>query len=346
MLVIAFIMAIFSSLLTSFGLAELFGAAGMFIIVLFGTIDLGRFLLFNFVIDEWHNLRKVKYFIVLILISLFIYSGIGVFSKLSSLVTQETKEAMVNMVSYNTALENAQTKQQRSEDFVKVAENEYKEALAWNRDDHNNCLKRARGDANAENRCNNTKRALDKKALAAYKETLDQADTKLDTIEETTTEKTKNESEIANVILTTCKLTQKSCNTYNNLQNALNILIFLVIIGTDYLQIAIVLAVNTRKNKKIKKEKSLVEYTEQLKEIKPIIKEITPEPIQEKITQIQPIVVEKEKSYTIEDNKKNPFDKIFTKKVKTKENQLLKPKNAKKAAELLKKRFFFSAKPK
>lgn len=339
MLMIAFIMAIFSSALTSFGLAELFGAAGMFIIILFATIDLGRFILFNFVIDEWHNLRKVKYFIAFILALLFIYSGIGVFSKLSSLVTENTREAMVNTVSYNTALENAQTKQQRSENFTKVAEDEYKNALDWNKNDLSNCIARARGNKEAENRCNNTKRALDKKALVAYKEALDQADIKLDTIEETAATKTKNQSEIANVILTTCKLTQKTCNTYDNLQNALNILIFLVIIGTDYLQIAIVLAVNTRKNKKIKKEeKELAFNTFEIvkkEEVKPIIKEIKPESIEQTI-KVEPILIKKEKEYTKKDNLLKPFEKKFIKNQESKKEEV-KP---------IKKHFFFSAKPK
>ena len=59
--------------------------------------------------------------------------------------------------------------------------------------------------------------------------------------------------------MTICKLTQKSCDNYEGLQNALTIVIILVIIGTDYLQIAIILAVNTRKNKKIKKEDEIIE---------------------------------------------------------------------------------------
>ena len=254
MLIIAAILALFSSLLTAFGMVDLFKAAGMFILSLFVIIDLGRFLLFNFTVTEWHNLRKIKYVIVLILILLFGYSAVGVYSKLDSLVTQETKQAMVNAAVYNKANDNAKVKQTRSEDLAKIAQEEYKNAMEWNRNDHVNCLARAKDDKNAENKCNNTKRSLDNKASANLKEALAKADKALDTVEEKVKITAENQNEIANVLTTICKLTQSSCNTYDSFQNALSILIFLVIVGTDYLQIAIVLAVNTRKNKKIKND--------------------------------------------------------------------------------------------
>lgn len=255
MLFIAFIMAIFSSALTAFGMAELFTGIGTFILVLFFVIDLGRFILFNFTVDEWNNLRKIKYFIVFILTLLFMYSAVGVFSKLSSLVSEETKQAMLNTVQYNKAVENAQIKQNRTEDLALIAKKEYEEALKWNKNDLKNCIRRANGSAVAENRCNNTKRALDIKASNTLKEMLSKADISLDSIQETTEIKIQNQGKVANVITTVCKLTQKTCNDYDHLQNALTIVIILVIIGTDYLQIAIILAVNTRKNKIIQKRK-------------------------------------------------------------------------------------------
>ena len=270
MLITAAILALFSSLLTAFGMVDLFKAAGMFILILFVIIDLGRFLLFNFLVNEWHNLRKVKYAIVLIITLLFGYSAVGIFSKLDSLVTPETKQAMVNAAVYNKANDNAQVKQNRSEDLAKLAEEEYRNALDWNRNDLQNCIVRARGNKEAENRCNNTKRSLDNKASMALKEALAKADETLDVVEEKTKITTQNQSEIATVLTTICKLTQKSCDTYNNLQNALTILIFLVIIGTDYLQIAIILAVNTRKNKKLNDDNKIEETTSEVK--KPALK--------------------------------------------------------------------------
>ena len=253
MICIAFIMAVLSAIMTSFGMMDLFAAAGTFILILFVIIDLGRFLLFNFIVNEWHNLRSVKYFIVLIISLLFGYSAVGVYSKLDSLVTSETKQAMVNTVIYNKANANAKVKQSRSEDLVKIAEEEYRNALDWNKNDLQNCIARASGNKNTENRCNNTKRSLDNKALANLKEALTKADESLDRVEEKTKIHVENRNEIANVLMTICKLTQKSCDSYENLQNSLTIVIILVIIGTDYLQIAIILAVNTRKNKKLKK---------------------------------------------------------------------------------------------
>lgn len=253
MMGLALVLALFSSAMTALGMQELFSAAGILILSLFITIDLGRFLLFTFLVDEWHNLRKIKYVIVIILSLLFLYSGAGVFSKLDSLISIETKEAMINAAAYNKAADNAQVKQTRSEDLAKIAQNEYNEALKWNKEDHANCMLRAQTNNNvpvAENKCNNTKRSLDNKASAALKEALRQADDTLNAVEETTLTSSKNQSEIANVLSTICKFTQKSCDSYDNLQNALTILILLVIIGVDYLQIAIVLAVNTRKNKK------------------------------------------------------------------------------------------------
>lgn len=254
MLIIAAILALFSSLLTAFGMVDLFKAAGTFILILFVIIDLGRFLLFNFTVTEWNNLRKIKYLIVLILFLLFGYSAIGVYSKLDSLVTQETKQAMVNAAIYNKANDNAKVKQIRSEDLARIAQEEYKNALEWNKNDHVNCMARANGNKSAENKCNNTKRSLDNKASIALKESLIKADLALDNVEEKVKITAENQNEIANVLTTICKLTQPSCDTYDSFQNALSILIFLVIVGTDYLQIAIVLAVNTRKNKKIKND--------------------------------------------------------------------------------------------
>ena len=274
MLAIAFIMAVLSAIMTAFGMAELFTGIGSFILILFFTIDMGRFLLFNFTVDEWNNLRKIKYFIAFILGLLFMYSAVGVFSKLSSLVSEETKQAMVNTVQYNKAVENAQTKQNRSEDLASIAKKEYEEALTWNKNDLANCLRRAGENANAENRCNNTKRALDNKASNALKEALANADATLENIENTAKSKVENQSEVANVIMTICKLTQKDCTTYDSLQNALTIIIILVIVGTDYLQIAIILAVNTRKNKK-KKLPELEQLIEETKQ-EPIIKKLEP----------------------------------------------------------------------
>lgn len=267
MICIAFIMAILSAIMTSFGMMDLFAAAGTFILILFIIIDLGRFLLFNFVVNEWHNLRSVKYFIVLIISLLFGYSAVGVYSKLDSLVTPETKQAMVNAVVYNRANANAKVKQSRSEDLVKIAEEEYRNALDWNKNDLQNCIARANGNKNAENRCNNTKRSLDNKASAILKEALAKADESLDKVEEKTKIHAENRNEIANVLMTICKLTQKSCDSYENLQNSLTIVIILVIIGTDYLQIAIILAVNTRKNKKIKKEEDEIVEEEKIEPI-------------------------------------------------------------------------------
>lgn len=261
MICIAFVMAVLSAIMTSFGMMDLFAAAGTFILILFIIIDLGRFLLFNFVVNEWHNLRSVKYFIVLIISLLFGYSAVGVYSKLDSLVTSETKQAMINTVVYNKANANAKVKQSRSENLVKIAEEEYRNTLDWNKNDLQNCIARANGNKNVENRCNNTKRSLDNKASAILKEVLTKADESLDRVEEKTKIHIENRNEIANVLMTICKLTQKSCDSYENLQNSLTIVIILVIIGTDYLQIAIILAVNTRKNKKLKKEETTKKKT-------------------------------------------------------------------------------------
>ena len=249
MLFVAFAMALISSLLTAFGMADIFSASGKLILVMFVLIDLGRFLLFNFVVDEWNNLRKVKYFIVLILSLLFIYSGVGIFSKLDSLISIKTKEAMVNIASSYKAEDNANIKQNRSEDMAKLARSEYDEAMSWNKLDYENCLKRAGKNARAENNCNNTKRKLDKSASAALQEALSKANLALEGTEEIIKNTSQNQSEVASVLLTICKIGQFNCKTYDGLQLSVSLLIFLVIIGTDYLQIAIVLAVNTRKNK-------------------------------------------------------------------------------------------------
>lgn len=262
MLFIAFAMAIISSLLTAFGMSDLFSGVGMLILTMFVVIDLGRFLLFNFLVDEWNNLRKVKYFIVIILCLLFVYSGIGIFSKMSSLVSSQVEEAMINVTSINKATQNANIKRNRSEDLAKIAQDEYKNTLSWNETDYQNCIKRARGNVNSENNCNNTKRRLDKNALTALQTSLKEANENLLGIEEITLQESKNKSQVSHVLMTICKMSQRKCDNYDDLQLALSIIIFLVIIGTDYLQIAIVLAVNTRKNKIINKEEKIDEKQE------------------------------------------------------------------------------------
>lgn len=250
MLVVAFILAITSSILTALGMADLF--QGLFVIFL--VIDLGRFFLLNFIIDEWKNLRLVKWFSTFILALLFIYSGIGIYNKLTLMIPESIQIAMVEAAGYNNEVQNATTKQNRSEDFINIAKQEYDNALAWNKLDHENCLARAKSTKNvaeAENNCNNLKRRLDKRAYDTYKLAINEANSNLEVTQTAIEKNAKNQSEITGVLTTICKLTGGNCHTYSGLQNALSIIVLLVIIGLDYLQLAIVLAVNTRKNKKI-----------------------------------------------------------------------------------------------
>ena len=252
----AFVLAVFSSVMTALGMSDLFEKGGIIIFLIFMCIDLGRFLLFNFLTDEWKNLRKIKYIIALILALLFGYSAVGIFSQLSNMISPETRQAMLNAATYNKAAANALVKQTRTSDMTTVAKKEYEEALSWNKTDYTNCLKRAQTKETqeeidkAENKCNNTKRWLDNKASKAYKEAMSKADESLDKVEATTKDISKNQSDLAAILTSICEIGRMDCGSYQGLQNALSIVIILVIIGTDYLQIAIVLAVNTRKNKK------------------------------------------------------------------------------------------------
>lgn len=254
MLIIAFILAVLSSILTAWGLMELFALASTFILILFIVIDLGRFLLFNFLVDEWQNLRKIKYFIVFVLSLLFIYSGVGIYSKLDSLVSSETKKAMIEIASINQVNENTVSLNIRTTNLANLAEKDYNEAIAWNKLDYQNCLARAKSAKNildAENKCNNMKRRLDKNALKALNEAMSKVETTSKAVEDSLLIQSKNKSEIAATLQTICKLSGKKCNTYDDLQLALSFIIFLVIIGTDYIQICIVLSINTRKNKNV-----------------------------------------------------------------------------------------------
>ncbi len=264
MILTAGILALTSSLLTALGMAELF--QGLFIVFL--VIDLGRFLVLNFVVDEWKNLRGIKWIITIILAILFMYSAVGVYNKLNSMIPQSIQTAMVEAATYNRAQDNAETKQSRSENLADIAQKEYTTALQWNATDYENCMKRANGDSNAENKCNNTKRRLDNSASANLKKALKDADTALDNTQTAITENTKNQSEIAGVLTTVCRiLPNTDCKTYNGLQTALTVIILLTICGLDYLQLCIVLAVNTRKNKKEIKEKvENIEIKEKKKE--------------------------------------------------------------------------------
>lgn len=252
MLITAFILAALSSILTAWGLMELFALASTFILILFIAIDLGRFLLFNFLVDEWQNLRKIKYFIVFILSLLFVYSGVGIYSKLDSLISSETRKAMIEIASVNQANENTVLLNTRTTNLADLAEKDYDEAISWNKLDYQNCLARAKSAKNildAENKCNNMKRRLDKNALKALNEAMSKVETTSKAIEDSLLIQSENKSEIAATLQTVCKLSGKKCNNYDDLQLALSFIIFLVIIGTDYIQICIVLSINTRKNK-------------------------------------------------------------------------------------------------
>ena len=256
MILTAGILALTSSLLTALGMAELF--QGLFIIFL--IIDLGRFLVLNFVVDEWKNLRAIKWIITIILGILFIYSAVGVYNKLTTMIPESVQVAMVEAATYNKTQDNAEIKQNRSENLAEVAQAEYQKAIDWNAKDYENCIKRANEDPNAENKCNNTKRRLDNNASKALKEAMKNADAALDNAQTAVTQNTKNQSEIAGVLTTVCRiLPNTDCKTYEGLQTALTVIILLVICGLDYLQLSIVLAVNTRKNKKDQKEEIAVE---------------------------------------------------------------------------------------
>ena len=279
MILIAGVLALFSSAMTALGMANLFAASGMFILALFVVIDLGRFILFNFVVDEWKNLRKIKYLITVILALLFMYSAVGIYAQLDNLVSPATKQAMTEAAYYNKSEQNASINENRAEDSLQIAKQEYQNAIEWNKKDHENCILRAQKAADvaeAENKCNNTKRRLDQKASADLKAAQTASKQALTDTEQTIQQNAKNKSEIAAILTTICKFSGKSCTTYDDLQFALTIVIILVIIGTDYLQIAIVLAVNTRKNKK---EIEVIEQKKPVKKLmdnKPQVKTIQP----------------------------------------------------------------------
>ena len=246
MILVAGILALTSSLLTALGMAELF--QGLFVIFL--IIDLGRFLVLNFIVDEWKNLRTIKWIITLILGLLFVYSAVGVYNKLNSMIPESVQTAMIEAASYNKAQDNAEIKQSRSTDLASVAQSEYQKSIDWNTKDHENCIKRANGDANAENKCNNTKRRLDRNASTALKEAMKMANADLDNTQTAIDKNIKNQGEIAGVLTTVCRmLPNTDCKTYEGLQTALTVIILLAICGLDYLQLSIVLVVNTRRNK-------------------------------------------------------------------------------------------------
>ena len=273
-------------------MAELF--QGLFIIFL--VIDLGRFLVLNFVVDEWKNLRAVKWLITIILSLLFVYSAVGVYNKLNSMIPESVQVAMVEAASYNKAQDNAEIKQTRSTDLASIAQSEYQKSMDWNTKDYENCMKRANGDVEAENKCNNTKRRLDRNASNTLKEAMKTANTDLDNTQAAVDKNVKNQGEIAGVLTTVCRiLPNTDCKTYDGLQTALTIIILLVICGLDYLQLSIVLAVNTRKNKKEveEKEEKPVEVEKIIEIPKEIIKKVRkPRKKKEKEIKEEPIIEE------------------------------------------------------
>lgn len=208
------------------------------------------------------------------------------------MIPETVQVAMVEAASYNRAQDNAEIKQDRSSNLAEVAQSEYQKSMDWNAKDYENCMKRANGDADAENKCNNTKRRLDRNASSALKEAMKTANTDLDKTQEAVNQNVKNQGEIAGVLTTVCRiLPNTDCKTYEGLQTALTVIILLVICGLDYLQLSIVLAVNTRKNKKEEKEKIpeekeiIIEQPTTIKKrtVKPKKKEVVVEEVKEEI---------------------------------------------------------------
>lgn len=321
MILVAGILALTSSLLTALGMAELFQE----LFIIFLIIDLGRFLVLNFVVDEWKNLRAIKWIITIILSLLFIYSAVGVYNKLNSMIPESVQVAMVEAASYNKAQDNAEIKQDRSSNLAEVAQSEYQKSMDWNAKDYENCIKRANGDADAENKCNNTKRRLDRNASNALKEAMKTANTDLDKTQEAVNRNVKNQGEIAGVLTTVCRiLPNTDCKTYEGLQTALTIIIILVICGLDYLQLSIVLAVNTRKNKKdekeeAKKDSNVIETQEVIPEIIKKIKKVRkPTKTKEKVEQIEEKIEENISDTVITEPKKEEKRslKLFKKRAK------------------------------
>lgn len=311
MIITAGVLALTSSLLTALGMAELF--QGLFIVFL--VIDLGRFLVLNFLTAEWKNLRLIKWVLTFILAILFIYSAVGVYNKLNSMIPASVQTAMIEAANYNKAADNAEIKYNRSEDLASIAQTEYTNALQWNQTDYNNCITRAQSAkdiAVAENKCNNTKRRLDKQASTNLKQALANADVALDQTAETSTANVKNQSELAGILTTVCKIIPNNdCKSLDGLQNALTIIILLTICGLDYLQLGIVLAVNTRKSKKDNKsEKNCSEKNDNKKTIEIVV------PSQKKVRKpnknklLNPIVNEnldsEKNSAEIEENMSTP----------------------------------------
>lgn len=321
MILVAGILALTSSLLTALGMAELF--QGLFIIFL--IIDLGRFLVLNFVVDEWKNLRAIKWIITIILSLLFVYSAVGVYNKLNSMIPESVQVAMVEAASYNKAQDNAEIKQDRSSNLAELAQSEYQKSMDWNAKDYENCIKRANGDVDAENKCNNTKRRLDRNASNALKEAMKTANTDLDKTQEAVNQNVKNQGEIAGVLTTVCRiLPNTDCKTYEGLQTALTVIILLVICGLDYLQLSIVLAVNTRKNKKdekeeAKKDSNVIETQEIIPEIIKKVKKVRkPAKTKEKVEQIEEKTEENISDTVITEPKKEekPSLRLFKKRAK------------------------------
>ena len=333
MILVAGILALTSSLLTALGMTELF--QGLFIIFL--IIDLGRFLVLNFVVDEWKNLRAIKWIITIILGILFVYSAVGVYNKLNSMIPESVQVAMIEAASYNKAQDNAEIKENRSSDLATIAQAEYQKSMDWNAKDYENCIKRANGDADAENKCNNTKRRLDRNASSALKEAMKTADTALDNTQEALNKNVKNQGEIAGVLTTVCKvLPNTDCKTYEGLQTALTVIILLVICGLDYLQLSIVLAVNTRRNKK-EPEVKVVEEVEVKEEIPVVKKKQKRKNKKDKIKTVEENISKTEIEIPVEEVKEEAIEAKIEPKVETKiikQKQQVKPKVIKKHKKL------------
>lgn len=237
--ILAIILSGVATFLTATGMTALFsGLWFMFIL-----IDLGRFLVSDYLIKSWKQISSIKYFTTAILACLLVLSSVGVYNALDQRIPTDMHNAIVEAASYNKNALNNEKTQDINKTGYEIALSEYNNQVSSYEIQKNACLNKEGAD---QEKCVRTYNAN----LSAAKKRLDTAKKEYTTsIKDSTSatqEEYKNQTEIAGILTTICHFTGGHCDTTQGLTRALRIIILLLIIGLEIFALNILFIIHSK----------------------------------------------------------------------------------------------------
>lgn len=275
--VLAFILSGTATFLTAGGMSMLF--SGLWF--LFITIDLGRFVVSDYLIKKWKSISSIKYFTTLILGLLLCLSSVGVYNALDQRIPKTMHDSIVEAASYNKMSINTQTIQDANKMSYEVSLTEYNSQVSAYEVQKDACLAKDNAD---QEKCirtynanmNNAKKKLDT-AKSEYMSSIDNST-------KATTEEFRNKTEIAGILTTICSFTGGGCDSTQGLTRALKIIILLIILGLEIFALNILFIIHSHDDdspKPLKLPKWNIKLPKITRKEKPVVKESPVEPVVE-----------------------------------------------------------------